>query len=119
MRVKRAWTLLAFLAPPKHQPSTIEVDEVLAKDTVKKSIAITSGAWFFKNVRHACDGGRRGRTMYFETVASDTVRPSFSSSPWIRGAPQSGLARLIRRIRSRTSVLITGRPDRRRLFHAQ
>src|SRR3989442_6568160 len=57
--------------------------------------------------------------MYFETVACDTVRPSFSSSPWILGAPQRGLARLIRRIRSRSSVLIMGRPRRRRLFHAQ
>src|SRR3989442_9831901 len=37
--------------------------------------------------------------MYFETVACDTVRPSFSSSPWILGAPQRGLARLIRRIK--------------------
>jgi hypothetical protein len=34
-----------------------------------------------------------------------------SSSPWMRGAPQSGLARLIRRIRSRISVLIRGVPD--------
>src|SRR4030095_13177500 len=28
-----------------------------------------SGAWFLKNVRHACDGGLRGPTMYFDTVA--------------------------------------------------
>ena len=57
--------------------------------------------------------------MYFDTVACETVRPSFSSSPWILGAPQRGLAQLIRRIRSRSSVLIMGRPDRRQLFHAQ
>jgi hypothetical protein len=57
--------------------------------------------------------------MYFDTVACETVTPSFSSSPWIRGAPHRGLARLIRRIRSRSSGLIIGRPDRRRLFHAQ
>jgi len=31
--VKRARTLLAFLALPEHQPSTIEADKVLAKDT--------------------------------------------------------------------------------------
>src|SRR5437899_4712015 len=60
----------------------------VAVGTVKKSNAIRSGAWFFKNVRHACDGGLRGRTMYFDTVACETVRPSFSSSPWILGAPQ-------------------------------
>src|SRR5467141_1545181 len=51
----------------------------VAVGTVKKSNAIRSGAWFFKNVRHACDGGLRGRTMYFETVACETVRPSFNS----------------------------------------
>lgn len=28
--------------------------------TVKKSNAVRSAAWFFRNVRHACDGGRRG-----------------------------------------------------------
>ena len=55
----------------------------VAVGTVKKSKAIRSLAWFFKNVRHACDGGLRCRTMYFETVACETVRPSFSSSPWI------------------------------------
>src|SRR2546422_9178662 len=60
----------------------------VAVGTVKKSNAIRSGAWFFKNVRHACDGGLRGRTMYFDTVACETVRPSFNSSPWILGAPQ-------------------------------
>src|SRR5437899_8758370 len=91
----------------------------VAVGTVKKSSAIRSGAWFFKNVRHACDGGLRGRTMYFDTVACETVRPSFNSSPWILGALHSGFARLICRIRSRRSLAIAGRPHRRRLFHAQ
>src|SRR5436190_195271 len=91
----------------------------VAVGTVKKSNAIRSGAWFFRNLRHTCGGGRRGRTMYFETVACETVRPSFNSSPWILGAPQKGLAWLIRRIRSRSSVPSLGRPRRCRLFHAQ
>src|SRR2546422_714619 len=91
----------------------------VAVGTVKKSNAITSAAWFFKNVRHACDGGLRGPIMYFDTVACEIVRPSFSSSPWILGAPHRGLARLIRRIRSWSSALILGRPCRGRLFHAQ
>src|SRR6266571_4364392 len=91
----------------------------VAVGTVKKSNAIRSWAWFFRNVRHTCDGGLRCRGMYFETVACETVRPSFSSSPWIRGAPQRGLARLIRPMRSRTSVPIAGRPRRCRLFPAQ
>jgi len=36
--------------------------------------------------------------------------PSLSSSPWILGAPQSGLAFAILRIKSRISGLIGGRP---------
>src|SRR5439155_1447817 len=85
--------------------STTSTDRTrkVAVGIVKKSNAIRSGAWFFKNVRHACDGGLRGRIMYFDTVACETVRPSFSSSPWILGAPHSGFARLICRIRSRRS----------------
>jgi hypothetical protein len=85
----------------------------------EESNAIKSGAWFFKNVRYAWDDGLRGRTMYFETLAWETVRPSFISLPWILGAPKRGLARLIRRIKSRSSVVILGRPRRWRLFHAQ
>src|SRR5271167_907831 len=49
--------------------------------------------------------------MYLATVAWLTSMPSLSSSPWIRGAPQSGLAPLICRIRSRTSRSTDGRPD--------
>src|SRR5947207_15341859 len=60
--------------------------------------------------------------MYFDTVACETVKPSFSNSPWILGAPHSGFARLIRRIRSRSPVLILGRPatcsECRQLVHS-
>jgi len=41
--------------------------------------------------------------MYFATVVWDTSIPSLSSSPCRRGAPQSGFAKLIFRISSRTS----------------
>src|SRR5437867_2464962 len=71
--------------PAVGQHNEHEQDSKVAVGTVKKSNAIRSGAWFFKNVRHACDGGLRGRTMYFDTVACETVRPSFNSSPWILG----------------------------------
>src|SRR5271165_1761725 len=37
--------------------------------------------------------------------------PSLSSSPWIRGAPHSGLVLLICRIRTRISRSTDGRPD--------
>jgi hypothetical protein len=39
--------------------------------------------------------------------------PSFSSSPWMRGAPHNGLSLLMRRIKSRISGPILGRPGRR------
>ena len=53
-----------------------------------------------------------GSLGYFDT--------SLSSSPWIRGAPQSGLAQLILRINSRTSPSIAGLPGSPcRLFHCQ
>jgi len=40
-----------------------------------------------------------------------TSNPSLSSSPWMRGAPQSGFSMLIRRINTRRSVSIYGRPS--------
>src|SRR6478752_3074355 len=48
--------------------------------------------------------------MYFETVDCATVKPSLSSSPWIRGAPHSGFSSHMRRTRSRNSGSILGRP---------
>ena len=44
--------------------------------------------WFARNVRQVCDRlvSRSGR--YRDTVRSETMIPSFSNSPWIRGAPQ-------------------------------
>jgi hypothetical protein len=56
--------------------------------------------------------------MYFATVASLTVIPSFKSSPWMRGAPHRGFASDMVRIRVRSSVATVGRP-RRRLFQVQ
>src|ERR1700736_5146865 len=53
----------------------------------------------------------RLRTVYLATVAWLISMPTLSSSPWIRGAPQSGLALLICRIRSRISRSTDGRPD--------
>ena len=40
-------------------------------------------------------------TMYLATLDCATSNPSLSSSPWIRGAPQSGFSTLIRRINTR------------------
>jgi hypothetical protein len=66
------------------------------------------------------DGGLRCFTMYFATVAWDTSMPSFSNSPWIRGAPHVAFAVHIFRIRFRIAWVVSGLPGRRRqLFHVQ
>ncbi len=48
---------------------------------------------------------------YFSPVDVATSRPSFRSSPTMRGAPQVAFACHIVRISSRTSLAIAGRPD--------
>src|ERR1035441_10186229 len=57
--------------------------------------------------------------MYLATLVCPISIPSLRSSPWIRGAPQRGLAMLISRISSRTSGATVGLPPRRRDFHRQ
>ena len=57
--------------------------------------------------------GTPRRPRYFATVACDTSMPSFCSSPWMRGAPQNGLASRIWRINARRSAASAGRPTRR------
>jgi hypothetical protein len=37
-----------------------------------------------------------------ETVRSEILNPSFSNSPWMRGAPQVGFSATMRKIRSAT-----------------
>src|ERR1700737_4303275 len=53
------------------------------------------------------------------TVVCPTSMPSLSSSPWILGAPQSGLAMLMSRIICLTSTGTFGRPPRGRDCHRQ
>jgi transposase InsO family protein len=62
-----------------------------------------------RKLRHVGEGVPARRLMYFATVAWLTSMPSFSSSPWMRGAHHNGLALFIRRIRSRTSRSTDGR----------
>src|SRR3984885_1040660 len=64
-------------------------------------------------------GGPRRLTMYLATLYCATSNPSLSSSPWMRGAPQSGFSMLIRRINARSSVSICGRPPSGRDFQRQ
>ncbi len=61
----------------------------MAVGETKKSMDAGQFTWFQKNVRQVCDSGFGRRVMYLETVASEISMPSFMSSPWTRGAPQS------------------------------
>ncbi|MCA6113193.1 hypothetical protein [Bradyrhizobium cenepequi] len=82
-------------------------------------MAAISGAWLRKKVRHPWLGDPRRFTMYLATLDCATSNPSLSSSPWMRGAPQSGFSMLIRRISARNSVSICGRPLSDRDFQRQ
>src|SRR3954466_4312621 len=85
--------------------------------TTKRSIETIPSAWLRRNVLQPCDGGRLRHAMYLATEVWPTSMPSLRSSPWTRGAPQSGLARLICRISRRTSRGTFGLPARLRDFH--
>ena len=62
--------------------------------------------------------GRRGISR--ATVRCETSNPSFSNSPWMRGAPQSGFASAMVRTRSASSPPTRGLPTRpRRDFQVQ
>src|SRR5262245_48261840 len=72
-----------------------------------------------QKVFQPCDGGCLLLAMYFATVVCPTSMPSLSSSPWIRGASQSGFAALMSRMSWRMSVGVFGRPPRGRDFQRQ
>src|SRR6266849_9243002 len=80
--------------------------------TTKRSMATVPSAWLRRKVVQPWDGGRLRRAMYLATLVCPTSMPSLSSSPWIRGAPHSGLARLMSRINWRISGGTFGRPLR-------
>src|ERR1035437_9892112 len=81
---------------------------VEAVGTVKKSIAAIASRWFRRKAgqRRAGSGLRVARFTQRETVRSEMPKPSLSSSPWMRGAPHVGFSATIRKISSRTSLLI-------------
>ncbi len=91
----------------------------VAVGTTHISIAAIASAWLRRKVFQLCDGSFRPLDMYFETVDWATSKPSINSSPWMRGAPHRGFSRLIRRIRSRKSRSIFGRPAPFRDFQRQ
>ena len=70
----------------------------LKASNVAAELDIRMPKWFAKNVRHVWDGGLSRFGRYRDTVRSETVIPSLSSSPWIRGAPQRKLSARMRRM---------------------
>lgn len=88
--------------------------------TTRKSTDTICAEWFFKKVFQRCLvvlGAFFG--MYRCTVASEISKPSLSISPWIRGAPQSGLSFAICLIKAIWSRGIFGLPVSDLLFHLQ
>ncbi len=81
---------------------------------VTEEVAASATRWLARNVRHVCDGAVPRPGRYRDTVRSETTIPSFSNSPWIRGAPQRWFSVAIRRMRARRSASMRGLPGRRR-----
>src|ERR1700737_3651399 len=78
----------------------------------EESIAAIASRWFLRNAIQCLAGSGFLGTLrtHRETVVSDTLKPSFSSSPWMRGAPQVGFSATMRKIRTRISPLTRFRP---------
>jgi hypothetical protein len=64
-----------------------------ASANITGEINVRPPKWFAKNVGQVCDRGVGRPRRYREMVRSEMVIPSFSNSPWIRGAPQSNFQR--------------------------
>ena len=79
-------------------------------------IAAMPSAWLRRKVFHPSDGGPLWLAIYLATLVWPISMPSLSNSPWIRGAPHSGLAMLVSRISRRILAGTAGRPERGRDF---
>src|ERR1019366_10277748 len=90
------------MAKQQHRTPKVKVG------TVKKAMAAIASRWFRRNAsqRDAASGSLFARFTQRETIRSEISKPSLSNSPWMRGAPQVGLSATLRKIRSRTSLLI-------------
>jgi hypothetical protein len=80
---------------------------------------VRSPKWFTRKVRQVCDGPVARSGSYRDTVRSETVIPSFSNSPWIRGAPQRRFSLAMCRMSPRMSASMGGLPGRRCEFRRQ
>src|ERR1700738_5344992 len=79
--------------------------------TTNKSVAAISGVWLRKKVRHPWLGGSRRLNMYLGDARLRDLKPELEQFAVMRGAPQSGFSKLIRRINTRSAVSICGRPN--------
>ena len=72
--------------------------------TVKKSIAAIASRWFLRKARQRLAGSESLGACFIqrEIVRSEMSKPSMSSSPWVRGAPQVVFSATIRKINCRT-----------------
>lgn len=82
--------------------------------TVKKSNATITSRRLARKASQRLPGSPRRcrRRRCRAIVRSETEKPSFSSSPWIFGAPQSEFSAAMRWMRLRVSSLILGCPRR-------
>src|SRR5215467_2839111 len=78
--------------------------------TVNKSNDTNCPTWLRRNVIQVWVGFL-SLGINRETVRSEISKPSFSNSPWMRGAPQMGLAAAKVRTILRISKYTRGRPD--------
>jgi hypothetical protein len=85
-----------------------------ADATTNMSIAAIPAISLRRKWRQLGEGLPPLRHMYLATVAWLTSTPSFNSSPWTRGAPQSGLALLTCRVSARCAYRkpCPGRPPK-------
>jgi hypothetical protein len=82
--------------------------------------AITS-RWFWRNAFHRflCPESFGACWTQRETVRSETSNPSICNSPWMREAPQVGFSATMRKMSSRSSLLICFLPVRIRCRERQ
>ena len=76
-------------------------------------LAAMASRWLLRNVSHRFTGsGSLGaRRVHRETLLSETSKPSFRSSPLMRGTPQVGFSATMRKIKVRISLLTRFRPS--------
>ncbi len=100
------------------RPSGLHVSR-LAIAPVSKPIRSADRACLHKPRDSNCCWMKVRWQVNLATLDCATSNPSLSSSPWMRGAPQSGSSTLIRRVNTRSCVSICSRSHCGRDFQRQ